>query len=71
MLKSRLEVLAKRLGHNIRIFQATDASLSRWKCRLGIKCKKAYGQKGGADFCKAWTMEIHNAAKLASEILAR
>jgi hypothetical protein len=42
-LKSKSR-LAKRLGHND--FRATDGWLSWWKCRLGTKFKKAFGEYG-------------------------
>jgi hypothetical protein len=47
----KLEKLAKRLGHND--FKATDGWLCRWKCRFGIKFKKAHGKKGNADAVNA------------------
>jgi hypothetical protein len=51
MLKSKSEELAKRLGHND--FSATDSWLSGWKCRLGMKFKKAHSKKGCADAVSA------------------
>jgi hypothetical protein len=47
MLKSKSEELAKKLGHNN--FKATDGWLSQWKCRFGIKFKKAHSEKNRAD----------------------
>jgi hypothetical protein len=50
MSKSKSVELAKRLGHNN--FKAIDGWLSQWKCRFGIKFKKAYGEKSSADAVK-------------------
>jgi hypothetical protein len=44
-------VSAKKLGHND--LKATDGSLSQWKCRFGIKFKKAHSQKDCADAVSA------------------
>jgi hypothetical protein len=46
MLKRNPDELAKKLGHND--FKAADGWLSQWKCRFGIKFKKAHG-KDSAD----------------------
>jgi hypothetical protein len=43
MLKSKSEKLAKRMGHND--FKAIDGWLSQWKCRFGMKFKKAHSEK--------------------------
>jgi hypothetical protein len=51
MLKSKLEEWAKKLGHND--FKATGGWLSRWKCRFGIKFKKAHGETDSADAVSA------------------
>jgi hypothetical protein len=45
--QGKSEQSAKRLGINN--FKATDGSLSQWKCRFGIKFKKAHGKKDSAD----------------------
>jgi hypothetical protein len=51
MLKRTSQELAKRLGHND--FKGTDGWLSRWKCRFGIRFKKAHGETGSADAVSA------------------
>jgi hypothetical protein len=47
MLKSKSEDLAEKLSRND--FKARDGWLSRWKCRFGIKFKKAHCKMGSAD----------------------
>jgi hypothetical protein len=62
ILKSKSEELAMRLGYNN--FKATNCLLSRWKCKFGMKFKKAHGEKGTADavsaqqwkFTKLWNL---------------
>jgi hypothetical protein len=51
VLKSTSEESAKKLGHNN--FKATDGWLSQWKCRFGIKFKKAYSKNDSAEQCKS------------------
>jgi hypothetical protein len=51
VLLSKSEELVNKLGHNI--FTAPDGGLSRWKCRFGIKFKKAHGEKDRADAVSA------------------
>jgi hypothetical protein len=51
MLKSKSGELGKKLDHSD--FKGTGGWLSRWKCRFGIKFKRAYGQKDSADAVSA------------------
>jgi hypothetical protein len=55
-LKNKLEELAKKLCHHD--FKATDGWLTRWKCRFGIKFKKAYGEKDAVSAVKQKSTKV-------------
>jgi hypothetical protein len=47
VLNSKPEELGEKLGHIN--FKATDGRFSQWKCRFGIKFKKAHSKMESAE----------------------